>query len=97
VSPIKKIITKKAEDSTSKGNKWQRSLSPRSREAGNINYTTLVQGITRIGTERAMKNHRKMLHEVTTHVPMKSTEGDKFRPPHVCITFGTQRDFFMYV
>jgi hypothetical protein len=35
-----------------------RSLSPRRREAGNSCCTTLLQGITKIGTHRAMNTHR---------------------------------------
>jgi hypothetical protein len=38
--------------------------SPRSREACN-NNTTLLQGITKIGSHRAMKNHQMALHEET--------------------------------
>jgi hypothetical protein len=40
-----------------------KSLSPRSREAGNSSCATLMQGITEIGTQRAMKNHGNALHE----------------------------------
>jgi hypothetical protein len=57
------------------------SLSPRGREANNNNCTTLVQGITKIGTEQAMKNYNKALHELTTHITKKSTEGNICRPP----------------
>jgi PII-like signaling protein len=68
-----------------------KDLKPRSKEAGSISGTTLLQGITEIGTQRAMKNHRKALHEqLPTHIPKKSTEGNICRPayklPHVGIT-----------
>jgi hypothetical protein len=74
------IRIKKAVESTSKeGKRGQRSLSPRSREVGNSSCTTLLQGIPRIGTKPAMKNHRKTLDELTTQVLQKeSTEGEKY-------------------
>jgi hypothetical protein len=50
-------------------------------EACNGSCTTLMQGITEIGTQHAMKNHRKARHELRTHVPKKSTEGDRCMPP----------------
>jgi hypothetical protein len=60
-------------------------LSSWSKEAGNNNNNnnnnTLLQGITEIGAQRAMKNHRKAMHELKTHIPEKSTEGDICRPP----------------
>jgi hypothetical protein len=51
---------------------WQRSRSPRSREGYNSSCTTLLQAITKIGTKRAMKNHRNRLRELTAHVPKHS-------------------------
>jgi hypothetical protein len=57
--------------------------SPRSRETFNSSCTTLLQGVSTIGTERAMKSFGKTLHEPTTHVPKESTEGDtRCRPPY---------------
>jgi hypothetical protein len=87
------FFTKKAVESISnKGGKKGRrrkgeakkrgSPSPRRREACNIICTTLLQGIKKIGTERAMKNHRKMVHELLMHVPKKSMERDRCRPPY---------------
>jgi hypothetical protein len=35
-------------------------------ETGNINRTILMQGITKIGTRRAMKSHTLALHKLTT-------------------------------
>jgi hypothetical protein len=49
-------------------------LSPRSREEGNNRCTNLMEGITKIGTQRSMKNHKKTLHELATSIPKKSTE-----------------------
>jgi hypothetical protein len=52
------------------------SLRPWCREAGNSSCITLLQSITKIRTQRSMKDHRKALHELTTHIPKKSTEGN---------------------
>jgi hypothetical protein len=41
------------------------SLRPRSEEASNNISITLMQGITKIGSHRSMKNHRRALHELT--------------------------------
>jgi hypothetical protein len=73
------LITEKTLESTSakgekRGGKELRTLSPRSKEACDNNRTTLLQGIMKTRTERAMENHRKVLHELTTHVPKESTE-----------------------
>jgi hypothetical protein len=70
------------ESTTSKEENRHISLAPRSREAGNSSFTTLLQGITEIGAQRAMKKHIKALHEPTTHIPKKSTEGNKCRAPY---------------
>jgi hypothetical protein len=53
------------------------SLRPRTKEAGKRGCTTLMQGITLIGAQRFMKNHRKELHDFATHIPKKSTEGTR--------------------
>jgi hypothetical protein len=50
-------------------------------EARNNSCTTHLQGITKIRTHRAMKDQRKALHELTPHIPKKSTEGNIHRPP----------------
>jgi hypothetical protein len=52
------LNTKKAVQSKSqKGEKGQISLSPRTVEVSNRSFTTLMRGITNIGTHRAMKHH----------------------------------------
>jgi hypothetical protein len=59
------------------------SLRPRIREAGNINCTILMQGITKIGTLCSMNNPRiHVLHVLTTHISKKSTEGNMCIPPY---------------
>jgi hypothetical protein len=71
-----------------------RNQSPRSREAGNISCTTLLQGLTKILTERAMKNHRKTMQELTADTPKESKERDACRPSyevHGGITFIPQK------
>jgi hypothetical protein len=69
------------------------SLSPWSMKARNNSCTSLVQGITEIGTQRAMKKHKKTLHELPTHISTKSTKGNKCRPMykvlHSGITFSS--------
>jgi hypothetical protein len=64
------------------------SLSPWSREAGYNSNTTLLQGITKIGTLRAMNNKIRGLHDLPTHVPKKSAEGKICRPPHKLLHAG---------
>jgi hypothetical protein len=39
-------------------------------------------GIAEIGALRATKSHRKGYNRLTTHIPKKSTEGNKSRPPY---------------
>jgi hypothetical protein len=61
---------------------------------GGINCATLMQGITKRGTPRVMKTHRHAMHELTTNIPKKSTEGKRCKPPyklfHPGITFRPQ-------
>jgi hypothetical protein len=73
-----------------------RKPKPAEQETCNKNCTTLIQGIARDGTERAMKNHRKTMHELTTDISKKSTEGDiscrpPYKPRHADITFRQQK------
>jgi hypothetical protein len=46
------------------------SLSPRRMERG---MKQQLQGLKKIGTDRAMKNHKKTMHELMTYVPREST------------------------
>jgi hypothetical protein len=87
-----RIDTKKIVKSNGKEVKRQEkrhiSLRRWSKEACNSSRTTLMQGITKIGTQRSMKNHIMALHELTTHIPKKSTEGDICRPPSYILLLG---------
>jgi hypothetical protein len=88
-------VDRKTSEDVKRKEERHRSLSPRSRETVNSNYTTIMQAITKIRTHRTMKNHRNALHELTTYIPKKSTDENICRPPYELfqgdITFKPQR------
>jgi hypothetical protein len=74
------LITKKYVESTSKEVKRKEIrqkylVGPRRIKACNTSFTTLLQGITKIGTQRTTMNHRKALHELTTHIHPQEIDG----------------------
>jgi hypothetical protein len=51
----------------------KKNISPRNVKACHSISTALLQSIAEIGTQSTMKSSRKTLHEISPHIPQKTT------------------------
>jgi hypothetical protein len=74
LSKYSKFLTRKSSGGhqAKRRKEEKKNLSPRNRKACHSTSTALLESVTEIRTQSAMKSSRKTLHEFTSHIPQKT-------------------------